>query len=826
MRGSVVGMVTCLVTFAASGAAAGVSSRMSVSSAGVQGAARSAKPGLSADGRWVGFISAAPGLTAGDGDALIDVFVRDRQTGVTTLVSKSSAGVKGNGDSGYFYNNGAAPALSATGRHVAFRSSAANLVAGGVAGDVFVHDRDADGDGLFDEPGAVTTVRVSVSSDGIPGNGSSSGPAISSSGRVVAFFSAATNLVPDDTNAAIDTFVHDRDTDNDGIFDEAGAVSTSRVSVGPDGVEADDWSFDGDAPSLSANGTIVAFSSDATNLVPDDTNDARDVFAHDRVTGVTERVNVSSFGVETQYLDSFHSGLSADGRFVAFISADRQLAPVSAYEPGYYDVFIRDRLTDTTTTWTETVPLGIRTGGSPFAPRLSANGRLVAFVVRFGDYYDKPGEAFVYVHDRVEDTTTAFSIGGGDDFSRAENREFSLSADGRAVAFESLDTTFVSGDTNGVADVFVHDCPLPVPGQTAFCEPVPLAPLDAASQDRFLSGAREFAETETLASGLGPVFNDVSCTGCHNRPHIGGSSPRTVTRIGHDGAGGFDNLAAVGGPVIQEQGSSNGGCVVSGEVVPPEATIVAPRDTPALFGLGVLDQLTDNTILRAADPDDRDGDGISGRPNLVGGRVGRFGRKAQIASLSEFAADAYLTEMGITSPTRPDELKPQGAETVCDAAPDPEDDGGAVVEFTNFISLLAPLQPGYAVRQVKRATRPGARLFRDIGCQSCHTSKFKALTAGPRGRRLRVVLWSDLLLHDMGPGLADGIVEGGASGAEFRTAPLWGVAWSAPYLHDGRAATLEGAITLHGGEGSQARDAFLGLPAELRAQLMAFVKTL
>jgi CxxC motif-containing protein (DUF1111 family) len=261
-------------------------------------------------------------------------------------------------------------------------------------------------------------------------------------------------------------------------------------------------------------------------------------------------------------------------------------------------------------------------------------------------------------------------------------------------------------------------------------------------------------------------------------------------------------------------------------VVPPEATIVAPRDTPALFGLGVLDQVTDSAILRDADPDDRDGDGISGRPNLVGGRVGRFGRKAHIATLSEFAADAYLTEMGITSPARPEELKPQGEESACDLASDPEDDGGAVVEFTNFIGLMAPLQPGYAVRQVKRATRPGARLFREIGCQSCHASRFKGVTAGPRGRRLRIVVWSDLLLHDMGPGLADGIVQGDASGSEFRTAPLWGVVWSAPYLHDGRAATLEDAIALHGGEASPARDAFLGLPADPRAQLMAFVKSL
>jgi CxxC motif-containing protein (DUF1111 family) len=299
-----------------------------------------------------------------------------------------------------------------------------------------------------------------------------------------------------------------------------------------------------------------------------------------------------------------------------------------------------------------------------------------------------------------------------------------------------------------------------------------------------------------------------------------------VTRIGRDGPGGFDELADVGGPVIQEQGTSVDGCFVPGEVVPAEATVVTRRDTPALFGLGLVESLTDRAIMRYADPDDRNQDGISGRASIVGGRVGRFGRKAQIASLAEFAADAYLAEMGVTSPARPDELRPQGLDPACDVAADPEDGGADVAEFVNFVSLLAPLQPGYAAREIKRATKPGARLFRQIGCQSCHHAKFKVLTAPPSGRRVKVVLWSDLLLHDMGAGLADGIVQGDAGGSEFRTAPLWGVAWSGPYLHDGRAATLESAIALHGGEATRARDAVLALPAGLRAEVVAFLKSL
>jgi Tol biopolymer transport system component len=820
-------MVPWVVVLLTSVAFAGVTSLQSLSSGGAQGTGRSGRPAVSADGRWVAFISNAPNLAPSDGDTLIDVFVRDRHTGETTLVSKSSAGVKGNADSGFWFNNGAVPAISATGRYVAFTSSATNL-APGLAGGVFVHDRDADGNGVFDEPGGVATIRMSAAANGTPGNGFSAGPAISANGRFVAFFSSATNLVPLDLNGAIDVFVHDRDADGNGILDEPGGTDTRRVSVGPGGAEANGDSFDGDAPSISANGLIVAFTSRASNLVPNDTNDAQDVFSHDWFTGVTTRENVSWFGAETIYEDSFNSGLSADGRFVAFTAADRQLAPPSAYEPGYYDVFIHDRATGATTTWTQTVPLGLRLGYSPFAPKLSADGRLVAFMVRFGNYYQDPTtHAFVYLHDRIADTTTAFDIGVGDDFLHAENREFALSPDGRAVAFESAATTLVTGDTNGFADAFVHDCPLAIPGQTAGCEPVPLGPLDVTSQGRFANGAHEFTVPETAASGLGPVFNDVSCSGCHNRPAIGGSSPRTVTRIGRQGPDGFDDLAAFGGPIIQEHGiGSVAGCFVAGEVVPPEATIVTHRDTPALFGLGLLDRIADSAILRYADPNDANHDGISGRANMINGRVGRFGRKAQIVTLGEFAADAYLNELGVTTAARPDEVRPQGQAPVCDIASEPEDAGADLAAFTDFLTFLAPLQPGYAVRQVKRATRLGSRLFRTTGCQACHSAKFKVVTAAPGGPRVRVVLWSDLLLHDMGPGLADGIVQGDATGSEFRTSPLWGVFWSAPYLHDGRAPTIEDAITLHGGEATKARDAFLALPPGLRAQIVAFVKSL
>jgi CxxC motif-containing protein (DUF1111 family) len=365
------------------------------------------------------------------------------------------------------------------------------------------------------------------------------------------------------------------------------------------------------------------------------------------------------------------------------------------------------------------------------------------------------------------------------------------------------------------------------PARFTSCEPIPFPVLTANERARFAAGAREFEDVDTPAEGLGPVFNEASCAACHNTPWIGGTSSRRVTRIGTDGPGGFDPLPGHGGSVIQTQGISTPECTVDGESIPAEATIVTERDPPALFGAGVIDAIDDRAILRFADPDDRNGDGVSGRPNMVGGRVGRFGRKAQIATLREFAGDAYLAEMGITSPDFPTDLAPQGVPS-CDPTPDPEDDGTNVTRFVDFLSVLAPTPAGqYPSSEARREALAGRRLFKRIGCRSCHTDRLRGPRSVISGHGLKkVILFSDLLLHDLGPALADGIEQGEATGSEFRTAPLAGVAFSAPYLHDGRAATLDAAILAHGGEAMRARDGFAALPAAQRAQVRAFLNSL
>jgi CxxC motif-containing protein (DUF1111 family) len=285
-----------------------------------------------------------------------------------------------------------------------------------------------------------------------------------------------------------------------------------------------------------------------------------------------------------------------------------------------------------------------------------------------------------------------------------------------------------------------------------------------------------------------------------------------------------------GGPIVQAKGIRTESCSTTGEGVPRDATLTRRRQVQALYGAGLIEAIREADILRHADPDDRDHDGISGRPNRIapssdGGaaRIGRFGWKAQVPTLREFAGEALVEEIGITNPLFPDEQKPQGKPVSCDAVPDPEDDGGRLGALTDFLTMLAPLPPGPRSAQVRR----GRLVFRRSGCASCHVESLRT-GASPVAalRHQRVKLFSDLLLHDMGPALADGIEQGEASGAEFRTAPLWGLAHRGPYLHDGRATTPAEAIVAHGGEAQVARERYLALGQADREALAAFLGAL
>src|SRR5436190_1064825 len=299
--------------------------RVSVASGGTEGNAASLAAARSAVGRFVAFVSAATDLVAADTNGASDVFVHDRQTGATERVSVASGGAQGNGSSGLI-GFAFPPALSADGRFIAFVSLATSLVAGDTNGatDVFVRDRLTG-----------TTERVSVASGGTQSNAASLGSALSADGRLVAFQSDATNLVVGDTNGATDVFVRDRQTG-----------MTARVSVASDGTQANNVST---YPALSADGRFVAFQSAATNLVAGDTNGATDVFVRDRQTGTTERASVASGGTQGNG-SSAGPVLSADGGLVAFHSTATNL--VAGDANGAYDVFVHDRAVSTTTSST------------------------------------------------------------------------------------------------------------------------------------------------------------------------------------------------------------------------------------------------------------------------------------------------------------------------------------------------------------------------------------------------------------------------------------------------------------------------------------------
>lgn len=402
--------------------------RVSLSSTGQQGNGDSSSPALSADGRYVAFASAASNLVSGDTNSATDIFVHDRATGQTSRVSISSGSQQGNGSS-------IEPALSADGEVVAFSSSASNLVPGDTNNnsDVFVHDRASD-----------QTSRVSVSSTGTQGQGGSTNPALSADGRIVAFEADASNanLVPGDTNGELDIMAHDRVS---GL--------TTRVSVNSSNQQSNGFSLN---PALSGAGKYVAFESGADNLVANDTNIDGDVFVRDRFSGQTERVSVSSSGGQGNRFSAFPS-LSDDGQIVAFFSFASNLVADDTNDDA--DVFVHDRTSGRTERVSVSSSGDQGNGDSNFAD-LSGNGRYVAFSSSANNLVpdDSNNEIDVLVRDRLTGQTSRVSVSsGGAQSEGGRSVNPALSEAGTIVAYESDATNLVAGDTNGDSDIFVYD---------------------------------------------------------------------------------------------------------------------------------------------------------------------------------------------------------------------------------------------------------------------------------------------------------------------------------------------------------------------------------
>jgi Tol biopolymer transport system component len=400
-------------------------SRVSVASDGAQGDAGSLGATISADGRFIAFRSMARNLAPLDTNGFdFDVFVHDRRFGATTCVSVNAFGERGNDDSGE-------AVLSHDGRFVCFGSLADNLIPIDTNGvrDAFVYDT-----------ARKALTRISIGSAGQEGNGNSGHPSISADGRYVAFHSSSTNFSPLDTNGATDVFVHDRST---GL--------TTQVSVSSEKEPANSTSR---YPFISADGRFVAFESFASNLVPRDTNIAPDAFVHDRLSGATIRVSVSSSGSQANG-GSLNPFLSSNGRFISFRSAASNL--VLEDRNGLPDIFVHDRVRGTTAI-VSLGPGGVQANDSSFLSSVSSDGRYVAFE-SLGTNLAPPdtNETFdVFLHDRRRGTTVRASVSARGEEGHSDSLEPAISADGRWLAFTSFSNNLIPNDTNTGGDIFVR----------------------------------------------------------------------------------------------------------------------------------------------------------------------------------------------------------------------------------------------------------------------------------------------------------------------------------------------------------------------------------
>ncbi len=402
------------------------------------------------------------------------------------------------------------------------------------------------------------------------------------------------------------------------------------------------------------------------------------------------------------------------------------------------------------------------------------------------------------------------------------------------------------------------DTPTPLPTSTATATDTPTAepsifgnlgdPLPMASAEQlatFDRGHQVALRVFSAEDGLGPKFNSASCGSCHEKPVLGGSGARYRNFLLVRAVLGDGSSIPTGVNGVQPQFTLAPG---GREPSDPDTNLSATRNPIPFFGVGLVAELPESAILVREDVNDGDGDGISGRANYDRGFVGRFGRKAQTVSIEGFIRGPLFNHLGITSDPLSAELKallpvpsapiddtgmlssmidllvkkayaqvaaPEEPTVDEDGVADPELSAEDLFDLVSFAMLLAAPRPDPPTA----TTEAGARRFEDLGCADCHVPALE----GPRGP---VPLYSDLLLHDMGEELADGMTMGLASGSEFRTQPLWAVGASAPYLHDGRADTLDEAIRLHGGESEAARDAYAVLEAGQQEEVLAFLESL
>jgi CxxC motif-containing protein (DUF1111 family) len=430
----------------------------------------------------------------------------------------------------------------------------------------------------------------------------------------------------------------------------------------------------------------------------------------------------------------------------------------------------------------------------------------------------------------------------------------------------------------GIASSFSAVDPGVRPSGTVPSAGAPIQGLSPNQSEYFTAGQADFAEDETVAEGLGPRMNLGSCGGCHAQPAIGGSSPTVNPQIAFAHAdGGTDSIPSflsANGPVREARfvsnpdGTPDGGVhaifTITGRTDATGCSLSQPdfanqlanhnvifRIPTPVFGAGLIEAIPDSAILanQSANATAKAGLGIRGRANFfVSGRtisgqtnnngndgtIARFGWKAQNKSLMLFSGEAYNVEMGITNELFPTEREEQAA---CQKAPVPNDVTNAdaatpvtamsgVELFSQFMRALAPPTPAPDTTSIAA----GRTIFKSVGCAYCHTPSFTTGNAAIAALANQPVhLFSDLLVHDMGVGLADGVSQGEAGPREFRSAPLWGLGQRVFFLHDGRTSNLITAIRAHASQGSEANGVVAGyfLLSETQKQnLLNFLRSL
>ncbi|MGH8990430.1 MAG: TolB family protein [Acidimicrobiia bacterium] len=583
---------------------AGTTTRVSMGTGGGQTSAGSGQPALSADGRWVAFSSAARELVAGDANSVSDVFLHDRLGAITTRVSVDTASGDPDGPS-------LAPDLSADGTVVAFESKASDLLQGGSDGNNLTD--------VFVAAGGVIT-RVNVGAP-VPQGGDSGAPSLSADGRYVAYTSAATNIAPPDPQPGTDVFVYDRT-----------AQTTRRASIAGVNDDANGPSHSADVL-VAGTSVLVAFASDATNLVPGDTNGATDAFVRNVSTDRTTRESLDAAAGEATGA-STSPQLVADGGIVMFTSTAPNLT-VTPPAPGTTEVFRRDRASGTLERVSGPGGGGVADGtAGSSAPALSAGGLLVAFASHSPDLV--PGDTNrigdVFLHDRADGTTSRVSLGGNGEQPDGTSTTPSISGDGRFVAFASDATNLVPDDTNGASDVFLRN----LSESRTTRVPVPAGPAGAACDPALSADGTSVAFVVHIGT-----------------PSCDGDAPMTEVFVYRDGASTLVSVAPDGG-------AADG-----------------PSREPALGGNGL-------TVAFASDATNLVGDDTNGTTDVFLARLGGEGGPA--LSRASVGSDGAQADGASTSPS----LSADGAHVAFASAADDLVEGDNNDDVEIFVRDLAP----------------------------------------------------------------------------------------------------------------------------------------